>query len=392
MKTIRARLLFPVSKPYISNGKLVVGNQGQILYVGKWDGEVSGELITWDGIVIPGLINTHVHLELSALKDKIPKGMGVYYWVEKVQTERALLDPKEISQAVISSLKEMESSGTVAIGEVGNNFYGIEYLRKTRMRVVYFYEILGFLPQMAEEIFFASLQKLKYFQTKYPEIEFFIAPHALYSTSRELIKLIFARKEFRITTIHLAEGKEENELLEKGNGPWKTYLQKLGKWPSDWTCPHLSPVSCFKTLLPKKRTILVHLCTISSEEIAWLRKQEKLIPCSCPRSNLYITGKLAPIDKFWQSKIPVALGTDSLASNETLSLWDEMRMVKKYFPEIPAVEILKMATLNSAWALGVESEMGSLDQGKQPGILLVEAEDLEKALEKERPLTLKRIA
>jgi len=391
MKTIRTRLLFPVSRPFISDGKLVVDNGGGILYVGKWDGEVLGNLITWDGMVIPGLVNAHVHLEFSALKNKGPKGVGVAHWVGKVQTERSLLDPNEISPAFISSLKDMKSSGIVAIGEVGNNFYGLEYLREAGIRVVYFYEILGFLPKLAEEIFYNTLNKLKYFQIKYPEIEFFIAPHALYSTSKELIRLIFNQKEFRITTIHLAEGKEENELLEKGDGPWKTYLQKLGKWPSDWICPHLSPVSYFKTLAPEKRAILVHLCNISSEEIIWLSKQKRFIPCCCPRSNLYITGELAPINKFWRSKIPVALGTDSLASNDSLSLWDEMKVVKKHFPEISNEEILKMATLNSAWALGLEAELGSLDLGKRPGILLVEAKNLEESLQRGKPKNINRI-
>jgi len=89
MKTIRARSLFSISRPLISDGKLVVDQRGEILYVGKWDGEASGELITWDGIVIPGLVNAHVHLELSALKDKGPKGVGVTQWVEKVQTKRS---------------------------------------------------------------------------------------------------------------------------------------------------------------------------------------------------------------------------------------------------------------------------------------------------------------
>jgi cytosine/adenosine deaminase-related metal-dependent hydrolase len=375
----------------ISDGKLVVDQRGEILYVGKWDGEASGELITWDGIVVPGLVNAHVHLELSALKNKTPKGVGVTYWVEKVQTKRSLLDPNEISRAIISSLEEMETLGIVAIGEVGNNFYGLEYLRDARMKVVYFYEILGFMPKMAEEIFYSSLNKLEHFRRKYPEVEFFIAPHALYSTSEELIRMIFSQKEFRITTIHLSEGKEENELLEKGKGPWKTYIETLGKWPSNWICPGLSPISYFKTLAPEKRTILVHLCNISSDEIMWLSKQNRFIPCCCPRSNLYITGELPPIDKFWRSKIPVALGTDSLASNDSLSIWDEMRVVKRHFPEIPDEDILKMATLNSAWALGLEDELGSLDLGKRPGVLLVEAYNLEESLQTEKPLNIKRM-
>ncbi|MDY6863435.1 MAG: amidohydrolase family protein [Thermodesulfobacteriota bacterium] len=372
MKTLRVRLLFPVTQPSIENGKLVVDDSGRIIFIGKWDGKREGELITWDGMALPGLINTHVHLELGHLKDKIPKGEGVTSWVKRLQYERAMLNNEDTKRGIIEGIEKIKEDGVIAIGEVGNSFSSLQYLKNTPFRVVYFYEILGFIPDAAEEILDTSLNKIKHYQSLYPEVKFNLAPHALYSTSERLIKLIFSRKEFKVTSIHIAEGKEETQFLLTGNGPWKAYLEEIGKWPPDWKFPGISPVLYFKTIFTSKRTVLVHLCNISQYEIAWLKEKENIVACICPRSNLYITDKLSPIDKLFKGGMKISLGTDSLASNRNLSIRLEMKEVKRHFPSIPCEEIIRMATINGALSLGMEDELGSFEVGKRPGIILSE--------------------
>ena len=288
MKTLRVRLLFPVTEPFIEDGKLILDNKGEIIYVGKWDGKKKGELITWDGIAFPGFVNCHVHLELCGLKNKIPKGLGVTNWVRLLQQKRALLRKEDIKSGIIKGIEDMKKDGIVAIGEVGNSFSSLEYLANSSFNVIYFFEVLGFMPDKAEEIFINSYMELKKYQSLYPKIKFYIAPHAFYSTSEKLIKLIFSNKEYKITTIHIAEGEEEIQFLQTGNGPWKDYLEEIKKFPSYWKPPNTSPVLYLKILAPSKKTILVHLCNLSRQDIDWLKQKKDIFNWDPLIMSLYL--------------------------------------------------------------------------------------------------------
>lgn len=392
MKTIRAHRLFPVSRPPFFDGKLVLDEHGTVCALGTWDGRWEGKRIDWEGIVFPGLVNAHVHLELCALKGLLPRGLGVTRWVEALQRARAGLSPDDISQGIVAALREMETDGTVACGDVGNDGVSLPLLSASPLRSIYFLEVLGFLPEAAEHIFLQAQERLTRFRKNFREVSCVLAPHAFYSTSESLVRMLWSVDPESPSSIHLAEGSEECALLGKGEGPWKSYLRNLGKWPSQWECPGVSPIGYLRRLAPEKRIILVHLCLVTEEEMTWLKDRRNLCPCACLRSNLYLSGRAASLDRLWQAGCQVALGTDSLASNESLSLQEEMRTAKRLFPSLPDGEILRMATLNGAQALGLEKEFGSFEPGKRPGVLVAAAESLETFLGSPEPISVRRVA
>lgn len=392
MKTIRAQCLFPVSRPPFFDGKLVVDTHGTVCSLGAWDGRWEGERIDWAGLVFPGLVNAHVHLELSALRGRMPRGVGLTPWVEALQRARLELSPDEIARGIVAALREMETDGTVACADVGNDGLALPHLSAARLRSLFFLEVVGFLPETAESTFRQAQERLARYRKDFPGISCFLAPHALYSTSENLVRMLWSVDPEGPSSIHLAEGEEECALLDKGEGPWKRYLQELGKWPSQWQCPGLSPMGYLKRLKSEKRIILVHLCHLTEDETAWLKDHRNFFPCVCLRSNLYVTKQAACLDRLWQSGCTVAFGTDSLASNESLSLQEEMKTAKRLFPSLPSAEILRMATLHGALALGMDKELGSFDPGKRPGVLLAAAESLDAFLGTPEHIPLRRVA
>jgi cytosine/adenosine deaminase-related metal-dependent hydrolase len=220
--------------------------------------------------------------------------------------------------------------------------------------------VLGFLPDAAESIFQQAQERLARYRREFPGVSCFLAPHALYSTSENLVRMLWSVDPEGPSSIHLAEGSEECALLEKGEGPWKRYLQGLGKWPSQWQCPGVSPMGYLKRLHSQKR--------------------------------LYVSNQAASLDRLWKAGCTLALGTDSLASNESLSLQAEMKTAKRLFPSLPNGEILRMATLHGAQALGMDKEFGSFAPGKRPGVLLAAAESLDAFLGTPGHIPVRRVA
>jgi aminodeoxyfutalosine deaminase len=369
-----------------------VDAHGTVCSLGPWDGRWEGERIDWEGLVFPGLVNAHVHLELSALKGRVPRGLGVTPWVEALQPSRAGLSPDEIAHGIVAALGEMETDGTVACADVGNDGLSLPHLSAGRLRSVYFFEVLGFLRDAAESIFQQAQERLARYRREFPGVSCFLAPHALYSTSENLVRMLWSVDPEGPSSIHLAEGSEECALLEKGEGPWKRYLQGLGKWPSQWQCPGVSPMGYLKRLHSQKRIILVHLVHLTEEEMTWLKDHRNLFPCVCLRSNLYVSNQAASLDRLWKAGCTLALGTDSLASNESLSLQAEMKTAKRLFPSLPNGEILRMATLHGAQALGMDKEFGSFAPGKRPGVLLAAAESLDAFLGTPGHIPVRRVA
>jgi cytosine/adenosine deaminase-related metal-dependent hydrolase len=205
-----------------------------------------------------------------------------------------------------------------------------------------------------------------------------LAPHAPYSTSVELLKAIRAAvtdSACPILSVHLGESIEEVELLEQGGGPWRGMLQAIGVWRDDWEIPACGPVQFLdRHGVIDHRTLVVHGVQFDDAALERLRELGATL-VTCPRSNRWVGAGYPPIDRFYRSGVPIAVGTDSLASVEDLNLFSELKTMRWLAPDVPAGRILESATLVGARALGLDGELGSITPGKRAELIAVRLPD-----------------
>ena len=326
-----------------------------------------------DGLLCPGLINCHCHLELSHLRGKISEKTGLVDFVFTVITQREFPTEK-ILEAISSAEDEMKDNGIVAVGDICNNTYTLLQKEKKRLHYHNFIEVSGWLPQVAS----ARLNKSReiYDQFRLSSVnETTMAPHAPYSVSRELWKLLVPFFTNNLTSIHNQETDWEDELFRNGSGD-AIRMYQLMKLDHDFFQPSgkSSLQTCLPDLLRAKSVLLVHNTRTREEDLAFIEQtnvNDHLHWCLCPNANLYIENLLPPVPLFLHHDCQIVLGTDSLASNHSLSILDEMKTIVKHFPDIPHPEILRWATINGARALQLENLLGSFEKGKRPGIICI---------------------
>ncbi|MDP2388735.1 MAG: amidohydrolase family protein, partial [Acidobacteriota bacterium] len=202
-----------------------------------------------------------------------------------------------------------------------------------------------------------------------------LAPHAPYSTSPELFQAIRAEvgaSACPIMSVHLGESPEETELLATGTGPWRSMLELIGVWRDDWAVPGCGPVEYLDRLgVIDARTLVVHGVQFDDAALARLAAIGATL-VTCPRSNQWVGVGLPPIQRFYDSGVPVAIGTDSLASVDDLNLFSELKTMRAIAPGVPASKLLESATLTGARALGLDADLGSLTPGKRAQIIAIE--------------------
>jgi aminodeoxyfutalosine deaminase len=201
-----------------------------------------------------------------------------------------------------------------------------------------------------------------------------LAPHAPYSVSPRLfqgLRAAQARTPFLPSSVHLAESPEEVELLDTGQGPWRHLLERLGAWDPDWTPPACSPVTYLDQMrVLDPRMLAVHAVEASDADLGVLRSRGTTVVC-CPRSNRYVGVGDPPVTRFYRSGVAVAVGTDSLASNDDLNLFAELAALRRLAPDVPAAVLLESATLVGALALGLEATAGTVEPGKPARLIAV---------------------
>ncbi|MBI2952315.1 amidohydrolase family protein [bacterium] len=383
MRLHRAAWVLPISAPPIPDGAVAVEG-GRIVGVGPFSelrrrcpGDVTD---CGDALLLPGLVNAHTHLEWSFLRGAIGPRRDFVGWVREI-TERRLATPlREVSAAVGEAVSEVVATGTVAVGEVLNNVNfstatSVEYLAAGGLQGVGFVELLGFQGERAAEILQAGQEALEMLRAHGSSLLFHLSPHAPYSVSPALFRLIRAQTERR--TVHLAENDAEVRLLASGDGPWSDLLRERGRWDPSWSPPGVSPVRYLDGLgFLDDRTLCVHVVHVDAEDIAVLRKRETPV-CLCPRSNARLSVGRAPARRLFDAGLTVALGTDSLASSEDLDMFAEMRALRDQNPGLSQEEIVRAATLNGAIALGLERDLGSLAPGKSARFIGVKVKEID---------------
>jgi aminodeoxyfutalosine deaminase len=330
------------------------------------------------GILTPGFINCHCHVELSHLKGRIPEHTGLVDFVFKVVTERNTT-MEEITEAITVAEDEMLAAGIVAVGDICNNDATLPQKQKGNLHYYNFIEASGWLPAVSDTRF----ERVKAIYDAYVNDQTSnasIVPHAPYSVSEKLWQKIQPFFQGKVVSIHNQETAFEDEFFLKGTGDFQRMYQ-LMKIDNSHHLPtqKTSLQSYFEKLLGAEKIILVHNTFTTAEDIDFVRKRcgeessnnAQTFFCLCVNANQYIEGVMPPIELLRNAACKIVLGTDSLASNHTLSILDEIKTIRQHFPQIPLEEMLGWATINGATALGFEEELGSFEKGKKPGILLV---------------------
>ncbi|MRR53304.1 MAG: metal-dependent hydrolase [Deltaproteobacteria bacterium] len=382
MKIYAASHLLPVSGPAIEGGALVVEN-GKIVAVGKLSeltAAFSAPVIENPGCaIIPGLVNAHSHLELTHFPSwKVRKGIDysprTYVdWIIQVIKIRRSLSPEEQDHSVLEGIRISLQSGTTALGEILSDPALLSlYLRSPLVGRVYL-EAVGQTPQRCADVMSAIGETLPLFSGT--DLAPGISPHTPHTVSEDFFRELrdYTARQALPLMIHLAESREESTFFFDSSGPIAEKLYPFVDWNEHLPPPRrTSPTAYLDSLgVLRPGTTLVHCVHISPSDAELLKKRGAAVVL-CPRSNEKLDVGTAPVHLLNAAGIPLALGTDSLASNDSLSLFDEARFFLKKFPDqFSSAEVLRMMTLTGAEVLGREAEIGSLEQGKRGDFLVI---------------------
>lgn len=372
----RAPWVIPIAYPPISDGAVAVQNS-KILDVGLFS-DLKNRYPTFavqdhkGSVLLPALINAHIHLELSHIN--IPQQhkniTGFTNWIEKLlETRERNGTLGELPQkAAFDMLMQQYNHGVIGLADIGNTNIAEQLADKFPGILLHFNEVLGRSAKSRRSILH---------QIEQAEKKKLFTAHAPYSTHAELIQAVKhrARKLNYPFPIHVAEPPSENELLNRGSGNLydfllqRNFINKSFEPPAKIDKPGSVQYLDMLGVLDEQ-TICVHCIHVNTRDIQTLAETKTKI-CLCPGSNRYLKVGRAPVKQFLESGLLPSLGTDSSASNPELSLWREMRLLQEDHPEVTSDAILKMATSNGARSLGIEKEYGSLEKGKKAEFISV---------------------
>lgn len=383
MKKYTADYILTAQADPIKNGSVIVDDDGKILKVlnpevilskaeeKTFAGSVSEKL---NGVICPGFINTHCHLELSHLKGKIPSGEGLIAFIKNVQQMRKA-DDSEVLDAAAKADEEMEQNGIVAVGDISNSAVTVSIKTESKLYYHNFIEVFGFDPKNADAVFSQAISV----RDQFAPLAATITPHAAYSVSKELFKLVRkeAEKNNSILTIHNQESDEENKLYRYKQGSFLEFYNGLGLDIEFFKPQARNSLQSIVPLLSNQQNVLmVHNTFTSMKDVYFTRRFDRKINwCFCPEANLYIEKALPKVNIFTHHGFNITLGTDSLASNNKLCMLNEMRVLQQHFPELELKELVEWATINGAKFLGIEDGKGTIEAGKSPGLNLISGLD-----------------
>ncbi len=353
---------------------LITDEQGKVeeIISAKDAGEGIQQL---DGLLSPGFINCHCHLELSHMRGLIPEATGLVDFVFAVVNERHFPE-EEIMDALTNAETEMLTNGIVAVGDICNNTLSLPQKQKQNLAYYNFIEVSGWMPSVAQLRFERSLDFYKSFnsiQNSKFKIQNSLSPHAPYSVSNELWAMIAPYFKEKTVTIHNQETNFEDLLFQKNEGDF-TRMYGMMKMDTSFFKPtgKSSLQSYFSRMSNAKRVLLVHNTFTKEEDLLFVSRESSVVSwCVCINANQYIENAVPPIDLLRKNGCSIVIGTDSLASNWSLNMLDELKTISKHFPSVPLNELLQWATLNGAKALQMDDHLGSFEKGKKPGVVLV---------------------
>jgi cytosine/adenosine deaminase-related metal-dependent hydrolase len=336
--------------------------------------DAGDDIQNFEGIISPGFINAHCHLELSHMKGMIPAKTGLQEFVKQIVGLRKV-DDALIQDAILSAENEMVENGIVAVGDICNTLDTLNAKAKHRLAYYSFVELYDLDPTRAQDKINAGIILQNTFEQNC--IRASLVPHAPYSCTFALLKLLATHFGAHTISMHNQETAAENEFFENKTGDFISMYERT-KVSLDYF--HATGKTSLQSVLPKINTanycILVHNSFTSVADIQAVQQQMPNTSwCLCPNANQYIESAMPPIDLLRAQKANIVVGTDSYASNWTLNILDELKTIQKHNPTIELAEMLGWATLNGARALQMNKHLGSFEKGKKPGLVLISGVD-----------------
>jgi cytosine/adenosine deaminase-related metal-dependent hydrolase len=363
----------------LTAGKVIVTNSsGEILSIDSTDDHDGSSVHFFNGLIIPGFVNTHCHLELSHMKGKVDTGTGLLPFLKNVVSFRDI-NQDIIDHAINEADEEMYLNGIVAVGDISNKTDTSKVKSGSRMDYYTFVEMFDFLQPSMTAATIEQYEPVMQGQsnTKYNKKSY--VPHAPYTVSPDLFKFINENNQSGQTiSIHNQETPDENELFGTGTGGFVDFYKSFGFSLDHFKSAGKSSIHyTLDHLKPEFKTIFVHNTMTTREDIySSLSWNQQCFWATCPNANLYIENRLPDYKVFIDTKAKVTIGTDSLTSNWQLSVWEEIRTIRRYQSYVPLETLLTWATINGAEALGYEDRLGSITIGKTPGLILIEGQDM----------------
>lgn len=374
MRFISASQIFSGKDFLPANTVLVVNNDGMIEDITNKESLEPSNIEHFEGIICPGFVNAHCHLELSHLKNIIKQHTGIVDFGLNVVKNRNDVSVELQQESMQFADKEMQSQGIVAVGDISNTNSSLNTKLQSDLYYHTFIELIALNPERADIVFDSGKNVLNEFLEH--KLSASLAPHAPYSASLELIKKITdnCQQLNKPTSIHNQESKAENDFFNSKTGDYLRLYETINI-PIDYF--KASGKSSLKAIISnfnkQVNTLLVHNTFSSQEDIDFALKQhQQLFWCLCPNANLYIENTLPDVSLLSKNKCALTIGTDSLASNSGLSIISEINTILKHQPHIPIALLLNAATYNGAKFLGIENQFGLLQKGKKSGINLIE--------------------
>ncbi len=379
MRYLTADYVFPVALPPIKNGVVAVDDDGRIIGVHSPQ-TIDHRVEEFKGILCPGFVNTHCHLELSHMKGAIPEKTGLAGFIKSFIAVRKTFSAEQIQKRIEAGEKEMLENGIVAVGDICNVSDTFQQKAKHNLKYYNFIEGFDFFPENTDAEIKRVNSVIEELIQLVSHANYSPVPHAPYSVSEKYFQTFSKYSTDKVLSIHNQESAEENRMFREKRGKIMELFSSFGMDFSNWKASGKNSLESYLGYLPTANNLLlVHNTFTNSDDLKFAEAYSKNIYwVTCPNANLYIENKLPDYHLFIEAGAKMTVGTDSLASNHSLSILDELKTIAHYFPEIKLETLLQWATLNGAKALQFQDALGSFEVGKKPGILLIENIDMEK--------------
>lgn len=368
-QTLKARWIFPVDRPPIENG--VVAFRGNTISEVRSARPFEQATDLGDVAVLPGLVNAHAHLEFSLLSEPFEPALPFTSWIQSlIAYRRSALSPDGDAKrrALIAGWRESAGSGTTLIGEIATDSWSQSVFHGCGPNVVPFRELIGLKSDVVEQ----QLAMGREFLALNAERPKGLSPHAPYSVSPDLLtrSVWLAQQNSTPVAMHLAETRAELQFLDSGTGEFADMLKAFGAWPAEGLPLKRRPLNLLHALAEAPRTLVVHGNYLADDEVEFLARRPHMSVVFCPRTHDFFQHEPHPWRRLLTAGVCVALGTDGRGSNPDLSLWNEVKFLRQRFAEVSPLELLELATLAGARALGRAAECGSLTVGKRADLIV----------------------
>ncbi len=377
MKRFAAQYVFTNSGPPLKRAVITTEDDGEIINIEDTSGDLKEKHSTefYNGIIVPGFVNCHCHLELSHMKGSIKEGTGLGEFIEQVRTARKANTVSILSSAY-SADNYMFNNGIVLCADICNTSDSFTIKKESRIRYVNLLEVFGLDPDKAVK----RIDEITVIAEKAKDMDlpFSIVPHSAYSLSLTLFRLLRDKSlNNKVTSIHFMETAGEENFLKNRTGALMTSYKRSELLPARLETPECHASVILEEVTKSGNLILIHNTFADRKTVRLVSERVNLFWCLCPNSNLYIENKIPPVNMLIREGCELVIGTDSLASNTELSILAELKTLQINFPETSIGDLVLWATMNGAKALGEEKQFGSIETGKKPGLLLLQNVDLQ---------------